>query len=159
MMGLDRREFRLTTALEMLKSHYDYMIIDCAPSLGLLTINALVASSQALVPVQCEYYALEGVAKLLQTIRLVQNGLNADLDVLGILLTMYDPRTSLNQMVVNNARFHFKELVFKTVIPRNIRLAEAPSHGLPIILYDPKSRGAESYFNLAKEFKERVTAI
>ncbi|MDA1353356.1 MAG: AAA family ATPase [bacterium] len=154
--GVENREYYLRNILAEVSHFYNYVIIDCAPSLGLLTINALAASHKALIPVQCEYYALEGIAHLINTLDLVKQGINPELTIAGIVLTMFDSRTSLNKMVVNNAKVFFKELVFDTVIPRNVRLAEAPSHGLPISLYNPLSRGSKSYFNLAKEFVIRV---
>ena len=153
---VNNREFYLRNLLAEVSHYYNYIIIDCAPSLGLLTVNALAASNQALIPVQCEYYALEGIAHLINTLDLVKQGINPELKIAGIVLTMFDGRTSLNKMVVNNAKVFFKGLVFDTVIPRNVRLAEAPSHGLPISLYNPQSRGSKSYFNLAKEFVSRV---
>ena len=131
-------------------------IIDCAPSLGLLTINALTASNQTIVPVQCEYFALEGISQLINTLRLIQKGLNPKLKIAGIVLTMVDIRTSLNRSVIENIKSYFDELVFDTMIPRNIRLAEAPSHGLPIALYKPECKGSISYLKLAKETIQRV---
>lgn len=145
------REVRLKRALESVKHHYDYMIIDCPPSLGLLTINALTASDAVLIPVQCEYYALEGLSQLLNTVRLVQKHLNTDLMIEGVLLTMLDARTNLGIQVIEEVKKYFQDKVYKTIIPRNIRLSEAPSHGQPIIIYDPRSRGAEVYLDLAKE--------
>lgn len=151
----ESRESLLKNKLSGLKNHYDFIVIDCAPSLGLLTINALVASEQALIPVQCEYFALEGIAHLMNTITLVQENLNPELEIAGIVLTMFDPRTSLNKLVIQDTRVYFKDLVFDTIIPRNVRLAEAPSHGLPIALYNPTSKGSISYLNLAKEYISR----
>jgi len=145
------REVRLKRALETVKDQYDYIIIDCPPSLGLLTINALTASDSVLIPVQCEYYALEGLSQLLNTIRLVQKHLNADLMIEGVLLTMLDARTNLGIQVIDEVKKYFQDKVYQTIIPRNIRLSEAPSHGQPIILYDVRSRGAEVYLELAKE--------
>jgi chromosome partitioning protein len=145
------REIRLKKALENLKEQYDYIIIDCPPSLGLLTINALTASDTVMIPVQCEYYALEGLSQLLNTIRLVQKHLNKDLMIEGVLLTMLDARTNLGIQVIEEVKKYFQDKVYKTIIPRNVRLGEAPSHGLPIIVYDSKSRGAEVYLELAKE--------
>ncbi|MFC0273068.1 ParA family protein [Metabacillus herbersteinensis] len=145
------REVRLKRALETVKHQYDYMIIDCPPSLGLLTINALTASDAVLIPVQCEYYALEGLSQLLNTVRLVQKHLNTDLMIEGVLLTMLDARTNLGIQVIEEVKKYFQDKVYKTIIPRNIRLSEAPSHGQPIIIYDPRSRGAEVYLDLAKE--------
>jgi chromosome partitioning protein len=145
------REVRLKRALEEVKDSFDYIIIDCPPSLGLLTLNALTASDAVLIPVQCEYYALEGLSQLLNTVRLVQKHLNHDLRIEGVLLTMLDARTNLGLQVIEEVKKYFQDKVYKTVIPRNIRLSEAPSHGEPIIIYDPKSRGAEVYLDLAKE--------
>ena len=145
------REVRLKRALDEVKQNYDYVLIDCPPSLGLLTINALTASDAVLIPVQCEYYALEGLSQLLNTVRLVQKHLNHDLAIEGVLLTMLDARTNLCLQVIEEVKKYFQDKVYKTIIPRNIRLSEAPSHGEPIIIYDPKSRGAEVYLDLAKE--------
>jgi len=145
------REIRLKRALEKIKNRYDYILIDCPPSLGLLTINALTASDAVLIPVQCEYYALEGLSQLLNTVRLVQKHLNHELAIEGVLLTMLDARTNLGLQVIEEVKKYFRDKVYKTIIPRNIRLSEAPSHGEPIIIYDPKSRGAEVYLDLAKE--------
>ncbi|MBP2078603.1 ParA family protein [Oceanobacillus polygoni] len=145
------REIRLKRALESLKENYDYIIIDCPPSLGLLTINALTASDSVMIPVQCEYYALEGLSQLLNTIRLVQKHLNKQLMIEGVLLTMLDARTNLGIQVIEEVKKYFQDKVYKTIIPRNVRLGEAPSHGMPIISYDPKSRGAEVYLELARE--------
>ncbi|SES22682.1 ParA family protein [Salipaludibacillus aurantiacus] len=145
------REVRLKRAIEDIKSNYDYIVIDCPPSLGLLTLNSLTAADSVLIPVQCEYYALEGLSQLLNTVRLVQKHLNHDLEIEGVLLTMLDARTNLGIQVIEEVKKYFREKVFQTIIPRNIRLGEAPSHGEPIITYDPKSRGAEVYLDLAKE--------
>lgn len=145
------REMRLRKALENLQDKYDYIIIDCPPSLGLLTLNALTASDSVIIPVQCEYYALEGLSQLLNTIRLVQKHLNKQLMIEGVLLTMLDARTNLGIEVVEEVKKYFQDKVYKSIIPRNIRLSEAPSHGQPIINYDPKSKGAEVYLELAKE--------
>lgn len=145
------REVRLKRALEEVKDQFDYIIIDCPPSLGLLTLNALTASDAVLIPVQCEYYALEGLSQLLNTVRLVQKHLNQDLKIEGVLLTMLDARTNLGLQVIEEVKKYFQDKVYKTIIPRNIRLSEAPSHGEPIIKYDAKSRGAEVYLDLAKE--------
>ncbi|ADU32549.1 ParA family protein [Evansella cellulosilytica] len=145
------REVRLKRAIEQVKEDYEYIIIDCPPSLGLLTINSLTASDSVLIPVQCEYYALEGLSQLLNTVRLVQKHLNNELEIEGVLLTMLDARTNLGIQVIEEVKKYFREKVFKTIIPRNVRLGEAPSHGEPIITYDPKSRGAEVYIDLAKE--------
>ncbi|WP_085993793.1 ParA family protein [Oceanobacillus senegalensis] len=145
------REIRLKKALESLRDEYDYIIIDCPPSLGLLTLNALTASDTVIIPVQCEYYALEGLSQLLNTIRLVQKHLNKSLMIEGVLLTMLDARTNLGIQVIEEVKKYFQDKVYQTIIPRNIRLGEAPSHGEPIITYDPKSKGAEVYLELAKE--------
>lgn len=150
------RELILKQRIAQLIPFYDVVLIDCPPSLGLLTLNALTASTHCIIPVQCEYYALEGIAGLVKTIKRVQASLNPDLDILGIVMTMYDSRTALNKQVVDNTRLYFKEVVFSTVIPRNVRLTEAPSHGLPVSLYNPKSKGAISYLNLTKEVMNRV---
>lgn len=148
------REVRLKRAVDQVKHKYDYILIDCPPSLGLLTLNALTASDSVLIPVQCEYYALEGLSQLLNTVRLVQKHLNNDLMIEGVLLTMLDARTNLGLQVIQEVKKYFQNKVFQTIIPRNIRLSEAPSHGQPIIVYDPKSRGAEVYLDLAKEVAE-----
>ncbi|WP_409290879.1 ParA family protein [Peribacillus sp. SCS-37] len=145
------REVRLRRALEQVKDRFDYIIIDCPPSLGLLTINSLTASDAVLIPVQCEYYALEGLSQLLNTVRLVQKHLNQDLKIEGVLLTMLDARTNLGIQVIEEVKKYFQDKVYKSIIPRNVRLSEAPSHGEPIIIYDSKSRGAEVYLDLAKE--------
>ncbi|WP_157800926.1 ParA family protein [Bacillus solitudinis] len=145
------REVRLKRALSSISGNYDYIFIDCPPSLGLLTINALTAADSVLIPVQCEYYALEGLSQLLNTVRLVQKHLNTDLAIEGVLLTMLDARTNLGIQVIDEVKKYFREKVFDTIIPRNVRLGEAPSHGKPIIIYDAKSRGAEVYVDLAKE--------
>lgn len=145
------RELRLKKALEPLRESFDYIIIDCPPSLGLLTVNALTAADSVLIPVQCEYYALEGLNQLLNTVRLVQKHLNKELYVEGVLLTMFDGRTNLSIQVVEEVKKYFRDKVYKTVIPRNVRLSEAPSHGKPVLLYDARSRGAEVYLDFAKE--------
>ncbi|RIV20138.1 ParA family protein [Alicyclobacillaceae bacterium I2511] len=145
------REVRLRRALQSLRDEYDYILIDCPPSLGLLTVNALTAADSVLIPIQCEYYALEGLSQLLNTIRLVQKHLNTSLEVEGVLLTMLDARTNLGLQVIEDVKKYFRDKVYHTIIPRNVRLSEAPSHGEPIIFYDPKSKGAETYTDLAKE--------
>ena len=145
------RETRLKESLQPIKNSFDYVIIDCPPSLGLLTVNALAAADSVLIPVQCEYYAMEGIADLQRTIALVRDRLNADLRVRGIVLTMFDARNNLSHQVQQEMRNHFQDSVFQVVIPRNVRLSEAPSHGKPILLYDVSSRGAYSYFELARE--------
>jgi chromosome partitioning protein len=145
------RELRLKRALEEVKGEFDFLIIDCPPSLGLLTVNSLTASDSVLIPLQCEYYPMEGLTQLLNTIQLIQKNLNSELKIEGILLTMFDKRNNLSHQVAEEVRRHFGPLVFDTVIPRNVRLSEAPSFGKPIILYDIDSRGAQSYLELAKE--------
>ncbi|WP_042147677.1 ParA family protein [Paucisalibacillus sp. EB02] len=153
------REIRLKKALDELRDYYDYIIIDCPPSLGLLTLNALTASDTVLIPVQCEYYALEGLSQLLNTIRLVQKHLNKELMIEGVLLTMLDARTNLGLQVIEEVKKYFQDKVYNSIIPRNIRLGEAPSHGQPIITYDPKSKGAEVYLELAKEVMANGTRV
>lgn len=148
------REVRMKHAIQDIKDDYDYIIIDCPPSLGLLTLNALTASDSIIIPVQCEYYALEGLSQLLSTIRLVQRHLNDSLYIDGVLLTMFDARTNLGIQVIEEVKKYFQDKVYKTIIPRNVRLSEAPSHGKPIIMYDPRSKGAEVYVELAKEVVE-----
>ncbi|HKV46136.1 MAG TPA: AAA family ATPase [bacterium] len=150
------RETKLKAALRRARDHYDVVIIDCPPSLGLLTINALTAADACLIPVQCEYYALEGLSSLLTTINLILRHLNADLTVGGVLLTMVDPRIKLSDQVAAEVRRHFGDKVFRTVIPRSVRLAEAPSYGQPILAYAPGSRGADAYLSLGREFAGRV---
>ncbi len=145
------REVRLKHAIDDIKDNYDYVIIDCPPSLGLLTINALTAADAVIIPVQCEFYALEGLSQLLSTVRLVQKHLNQDLYIDGVVLTMLDARTNLGIQVIEEVKKYFQDKVYKSIIPRNVRLSEAPSHGEPIIIYDPKSRGAEIYLELARE--------
>ncbi|NMD38935.1 MAG: ParA family protein [Christensenellaceae bacterium] len=153
---LDNREFKLKKIIDSIESNYDDIFIDCPPSLSLLTINALVAAKSVLVPIQCEYYALEGVTSLMQTINRVKKAYNPQLDIEGILLTMFDGRTNLSIQVVESVKKHFKSKVFSVAIPRNVRLGEAPSHGLPIHLYDNRSLGAEAYNTLAKELIARA---
>jgi len=148
------RETRIKRVLDEIKHNYDFIIIDCPPSLGLLTINSLTAADTILVPIQCEYYALEGLSQLMDTVKLVQKHLNPALDVEGVVLTMFDARTNLSIQVVEEVKKHFRNKVYRTIIPRNVRLSEAPSYGLPIILYDPKSKGAECYLELAEEVIE-----
>lgn len=148
------REVKLKKALTPIKDMYDYIIIDCPPSLGLLTLNALTAADSLLIPIQCEYYALEGLGQLMNTYKLVRKHLNQSLELEGVVLTMFDARTNLSIQVVEEVKDYFKEKVFKTIIPRNVRLSEAPSHGEPVITYDPKSRGAEVYKELAGEIIE-----
>lgn len=151
MINLTDREERMKVALKQVKEEYDFVIIDCSPSLGLLTVNAITASDSIIIPVQCEYFALEGLGKLLNTIRIIQTRLNPELTIEGILLTMYDSRLRLSNQVVEDVRTHFKNIVFDTIIPRNIRLSEAPSYGLPVLAHDVDSKGAQAYLNLASE--------
>jgi len=145
------REVRLKKSLQPIRHLYDYILIDCPPSLGILTINSLTAADSVLIPIQCEYYALEGLSQLLNTVRLVQKHLNTSLQIEGVLLTMFDARTNLGIQVIEEVKKYFQQKVYKTVIPRNVRLSEAPSHGQSIITYDPRSKGAEVYLELAKE--------
>jgi chromosome partitioning protein len=145
------RELRLKKALHLVKHMYDYVLIDCPPSLGILTINSLTAADSVLIPIQCEYYALEGLSQLLNSIRLVQKHLNTSLQIEGVLLTMFDARTNLGIQVIEEVKKYFQDKVYRTIIPRNVRLSEAPSHGQSIITYDPRSKGAEVYLELAKE--------
>jgi len=156
LVGALARENRLKSHLEKVREEYDYILIDCPPSLGLLTVNALTASDSVLIPLQCEYYSLEGLSQLTHTIRLVKKALNPNLRIEGIVVTMYDGRVNLSAQVLREVREHFPELAMRTVIPRNIRLSEAPSFGKPIILYDIRCAGAESYLNLAKEVMENA---
>jgi len=151
MVNIERREEKMRDVLIGLKDQYDFIVIDCSPSLGLITINALTAADSVLIPVQCEYFALEGLGKLLNTIKIIQTRLNPKLEIEGILLTLYDSRTSLGNQVVEEVRTHFKNIAFDTIIPRNVKLSEAPSFGLPAIIHDAESRGAISYLNLAHE--------
>ena len=151
LVNMEKREYALRQAMESIRENYEYIIIDCPPSLGLLTINALTAADSVLIPIQCEYYALEGLTQLLNTIRLVQKHLNPNLGIEGVLLTMYDPRLNLSRQVAEDVNRYFKGRVFETIIHRNVKLSEAPSFGKPIILYDITSRGAENYIALAEE--------
>lgn len=146
------REYRLKEKLDLIKEDYDYIIIDCPPSLGLITLNAFTASDSVLIPVQCEYYALEGLGQLINTINLVKKHLNKNIDIEGALLTMYDVRTNLSNQVVKEVKKYFNDKVYKNVIPRNVKLSEAPSYGMPITVYDPRSKGAKSYEKFVKEF-------
>jgi chromosome partitioning protein len=155
LISADQRDRRLRTLVDQLRSQYRFIVVDCPPSLGLLTLNALVAADTVLIPLHCEYFALEGLADLVATLRRVRAALNPTLDVEGVLLTMNDERTNLGQQVAKDVRAFFKEKVYRTVIPRNVRLAEAPSHGLPAVSYDARSRGAEAYIALAHELMER----
>jgi chromosome partitioning protein len=158
LVTLPHREERLRRLLASTRDAYDDILIDCPPSLGLLTLNALVAADAVLIPLHCEYFALEGLADLVGTMRRVRAALNPSLDIEGVLLTMFDERTNLGQQVATDVRGFFKQKVFRTVIPRNVRLGEAPSHGMPALVYDPKSRGAEAYLALAREVLERRAA-
>jgi len=151
MVDMEQREFMMRKAIESLREEYKYILIDCAPSLGLITVNALTVADTVLIPVQCEYFALEGLGMLLNTIKIVQSNLNPNLNIEGMLLTMYDNRTRLSNQVFEDVRTHFKHLVFNTVIYRNVRLSEAPSHQKPVLMYDASSRGATNYLNLARE--------
>ncbi len=151
LIDAEAREFALKDAIEGLAAEFDYIFIDCPPSLSLLTVNALVASDSIIIPLQCEYYSLEGISQILETIELIREELNPRLEIEGVLLTMFDSRNRLAHQVLTEVRSHFKEKTFETIIPRNIRLSESPSFGKPVLLYDVRSRGAESYMNLARE--------
>ena len=155
LIGVDDKEFIIRNAIAPIKDNYDYIIIDCPPSLNMLTINALTAATSVLVPIQCEYYALEGLSQLIHTIDLVKDRLNNDLEIEGVVFTMYDARTNLSLQVVENVKENLQQNIYKTIIPRNVRLAEAPSYGQPITLYDPRSTGAEAYRLLAEEVINR----
>ncbi|WP_448528806.1 ParA family protein [Raineya sp.] len=155
MINLENREEKMKKVLHPIKENYDFIIIDCSPSLGLITVNALTAADSVIIPVQCEYFALEGLGKLLNTIKIIQSRLNTKLEIEGILLTMHDSRVRLSTQVVEDVSNHFKKMVFKTVIPRNVRLSESPSFGLPAIQHDSTSKGAASYMELAKEILEK----
>jgi chromosome partitioning protein len=155
LIDIDDREYILKKIVNSLKEKYDFILLDCPPSLSMLTVNAMTAANTVLVPIQCEYYALEGLSQLIRTINLVKQKLNPELEIEGVVFTMYDARTNLSLQVVENVKANLKQTVYKTIIPRNIRLAEAPSHGLPINLYDSKSAGAESYRLLAEEVIHR----
>lgn len=155
MLNLDDREQRMKQMLARIDNTYDYILIDCSPSLGLITVNALTASHSVIIPVQCEFFALEGIAKLLNTIKIIKSGLNPTLQIEGFLLTMYDSRLRLSNQVYEEVKRHFGKLVFSTVIARNVRLSEAPSHGMSVIEYDPMSKGAQNYIQLAKELINR----
>tara|TARA_S200000501_G_scaffold192713_1_gene181506 strand:- start:1735 stop:2511 length:777 start_codon:yes stop_codon:yes gene_type:complete len=155
MINLDNREDKMKSVLNEVRKSYDFVIIDCSPSLGLITINALTASDSVIIPVQCEYFALEGLGKLLNTIKIIQARLNTGLQIEGILMTMYDIRLNLSNQVVSEIRTHFKMIAFETIIPRNVKLSESPSYGLPVISHDADSKGATSYINLAKEILKR----
>ena len=155
LVDMEQREYRLKTVLRGIENDYDFIFVDCPPSLGLLTLNALAACQRVLIPIQCEYCALEGVTSLMNTINRARQSINPGLDIEGVLLTMYDGRTNLSIQVVESVKKHFKDKVFPVAIPRNVRLGEAPSHGIPIHLYDPRSQGAESYRQLAQELIRR----
>ena len=155
LIGVDKKEYILKNEIDWVKDRYDYIIIDCPPSLSLLTVNAMTTADSVLVPIQCEYYALEGLRQLIHTVNLVKERLNPTLEMEGVVLPMYDSRTNLSAQVVENVKSHLNQKVYRTVIPRNIRLAEAPSYGQPINIYDPKSAGAESYLALAEEVIDR----
>ncbi|MFZ9044993.1 MAG: ParA family protein [Cyclobacteriaceae bacterium] len=155
MVNIENRESKMKKALSGIKHLYDYIIIDCSPSLGLITVNSLTASDSVIVPVQCEYFALEGLGKLLNTIKIIQTRLNPDLEIEGILLTMYDTRLNLSNQVVEEVQTHFKSIVFDSIIPRNIKLSESPSFGVPAIAHDAESKGTISYLNLAREILKR----
>ncbi|MDX5348571.1 MAG: AAA family ATPase [Hymenobacteraceae bacterium] len=155
MINLPNREEKMKYALERVKDKYDFIIIDCSPSLGLITVNSLTAADSVIIPVQCEYFALEGLGKLLNTINIIQSRLNPNLEIEGILLTMYDVRLRLSNQVVEEVKMHFQQMVFDTIIPRNVKLSESPSFGIPAILHDADSKGAISYLNLAREIVEK----
>lgn len=155
MLEIPNREYILRNVLEKVKDNYDFVLIDCSPSLGIIVINALTASDSVLIPVQCEYFALEGLGKLLNTIRLVQGNLNPDLDIEGFVMTMYDKRVKISDQVLDEVKHHFKEMVFNTIVHRNVKLSEAPSYGQSIVEYDVSSTGAINYMNLAKELLQR----
>ena len=155
MLNIDEREYVLKRILEPIRNEYDYILIDCSPSLGLITVNALTAADSVIIPVQCEYFALEGISKLLSTIKIIKSRLNTKLEIEGFLLTMYDSRLRLANQIYDEVKRHFQELVFKTVIQRNVKLSESPSHGLPVILYDADSTGAKNHLSLAKEIINR----
>ena len=155
LIGVEEKEYILRDQIEKIKDKYDYIIIDCPPSLNTLTVNAMTTADTVLVPIQCEYYALEGLTQLIHTINLVKERLNPELEIEGVVFTMYDARTNLSLQVVENVKQNLKQTIYKSIIPRNVRLAEAPSHGMPINLYDPKSAGAEGYRDLADEVLER----
>ena len=155
LIGVDKKEYILKNEIDWVKDRYDYIIIDCPPSLSLLTVNAMTTADSVLVPIQCEYYALEGLSQLIHTVNLVKERLTPNLEMEGVVFTMYDSRTNLSAQVVENVKSHLNQKVYRTVIPRNIRLAEAPSYGQPINIYDPKSAGAESYLALAEEVIDR----
>jgi chromosome partitioning protein len=155
LIGIDEKEYILKKEIEKIRDDFDYILIDCPPSLNTLTVNAMTTADTILVPIQCEYYALEGLTQLIHTINLVKKRLNPDLEIEGVVFTMYDARTNLSLQVVENVKSNLKQTIYKSIIPRNVRLAEAPSHGIPINIYDPKSSGAEGYRDLADEVIEK----
>ena len=159
MIDIENREYRMKNILKNIKKNYDFIIIDCSPSLGIVTLNSLNASDSVIIPVQCEYFALEGLGKLLNTIKIVQSKLNDKLTIEGILLSMYDVRLRLSNQVVEEVQMHFKSLVFNTIIPRNVKLSEAPSFGIPVISYDANCKGSLSYLNLAKELVDKNNSV
>ena len=159
MVDIENRDFRMKKCIDKIKDEYDFIIIDCSPSLGIVTVNSLVASDSIIIPVQCEYFALEGLGKLLETIKLIQNDLNKKLSIEGILMSMYDVRLRLSNQVVEEVQTHFKSLVFNTIIPRNVKLSEAPSFGIPVISYDANCKGSLSYLNLAKELVDKNNSV
>ena len=159
MVDIEDRDFRMKRCIDKIKDEYDFIIIDCSPSLGIVTVNSLVASDSIIIPVQCEYFALEGLGKLLETIKLIQNDLNKNLSIEGILMSMYDVRLRLSNQVVEEVQMHFKSLVFNTIIPRNVKLSEAPSFGIPVISYDANCIGSLSYLNLAKELVDKNNSV
>lgn len=159
MVSFERREERMRETLEKIRNDYEFIVIDCSPSLGLITINALTAADSVIIPVQCEYFALEGLGKLLNTIKIIQTRLNPKLEIEGILLTLYDSRTSLSNQVVEEVRTHFGKMTFDSVIPRNVKLSESPSFGVPVIIHDADSKGAISYLNLARELLTKTAAL
>jgi chromosome partitioning protein len=159
MLNLPNREKKLKDMVAKLRDDFDYILIDCSPSLGLITVNALTGADSVLIPVQCEYFALEGLGKLLNTIKIIQRGLNPELEIEGFLLTMYDPRLRLSNQVVEEVKKHFNEMVFESIIQRNTKISEAPSHGKPVILYDAESKGAQNYLSLAREVIDRNESI
>ena len=156
LLNLPNREYMLKQVIAKLSSSYDYILIDCSPSLGLITVNALTAAHSVLIPVQCEYFALEGIGKLLSTVKIIQSRLNTELEIEGFLLTMYDPRLRLSNQVVDEVKKHFQQMVFETIVQRNIKLSESPSFGKPCILYDAESKGTLNYLNLAREILQKA---
>jgi len=155
LIGIDEKEYILKKEIDKIKNNYDFIIIDCPPSLNTLTVNAMTTADTVLVPIQCEYYALEGLSQLIHTINLIKQRLNPNLDIEGVVFTMFDARTNLSLQVVENVKSNLKQNIYKSIIPRNVRLAEAPSHGLPINIYDPRSAGADGYRDLAEEVIEK----